>query len=56
GIPKTDARGQYLAYHEGRTGYARQSYLAKPWLVDVSARVQTRSNMYAQQLTACPRG
>ncbi|MCU0899576.1 MAG: lytic transglycosylase [Cypionkella sp.] len=55
GISKQDAEGQYLAYHEGRSGYARQSYLAKPWLVDVAARVQSRSNMYQQQLASCGR-
>lgn len=55
GISKSDAQGQYLAYHEGRTGYARQSYLGKPWLVDISARVQARSDMYAAQLAACRR-
>ncbi|WP_103332268.1 lytic transglycosylase [Pseudotabrizicola formosa] len=55
GVSKTDAQNQYLAYHEGRTGFARQSYLAKPWLVDVAARVQIRSNMYAQQLMTCGR-
>jgi hypothetical protein len=55
GIPKSDAQGQYLAYHEGRTGYARQSYLAKPWLLDVSAKVQQRSQTYAQQLQSCRR-
>lgn len=55
GIPKTDAEGHYLAYHEGRTGYARQSYLGKPWLVEVAAKVQSRSDMYAQQLASCGR-
>ncbi|MFN3844405.1 MAG: lytic transglycosylase [Paracoccaceae bacterium] len=55
GISKTDAQGQYLAYHEGRSGYARQSYLGKPWLVDVAARVQSRSQMYSQQLAGCGR-
>ena len=55
GISKTDAQAQYLAYHEGRTGYARQSYLAKPWLVDVAARVQARSENYSQQLRGCRR-
>ena len=55
GIPKADARSQYLAYHEGRTGFARQSFLAKPWLVDVAQRVEIRSNMYAQQLLTCGR-
>ena len=55
GTSKRDAQSQYLAYHEGRTGFARQSYLAKPWLVDVAARVQRRSDMYGQQLAACGR-
>ncbi|MBE2275187.1 MAG: lytic transglycosylase [Rhodobacteraceae bacterium] len=53
GIPKTDAEAQYLAYHEGRTGYSQQSYLAKPWLVDVADRVGARSVMYRQQLATC---
>ncbi len=55
GISKTDAQSQYLAYHEGRSGFARQSYQAKPWLVEISARVQQRSEMYAQQLARCRR-
>jgi hypothetical protein len=53
GIAKTDAEAQYLAYHEGRTGYANQSYLAKPWLVEVAARVGARSEMYREQLQYC---
>ncbi len=53
GIPKGDARNQYLAYHEGRTGYANSSYNAKPWLLDVSAAVQARAELYAVQLSAC---
>ena len=55
GIGKTDAQNQYLAYHEGRTGYANQSYLAKPWLVDVSARVGARAEKYRMQLASCGR-
>jgi hypothetical protein len=55
GISKTDARNQYLAYHEGRTGYARGSYNAKPWLVTVANRVQSRSERYQAQLQACGR-
>jgi hypothetical protein len=55
GISKADAQAQYLAYHEGRTGYARQSYLGKPWLMEVSAKVQQRSQTYAQQLQGCRR-
>lgn len=53
GISKQDAGGQYLAYHEGRTGYANQSYLGKPWLVEVAAKVSARSEMYREQLQFC---
>lgn len=53
GISKDDAEAQYLAYHEGRTGYASQSYLAKPWLVEVAAAVGARSEMYRGQLAYC---
>jgi hypothetical protein len=53
GISKADAEAQYLAYHEGRTGYVNQSYLAKPWLVDVAARVASRAEMYREQLAYC---
>ncbi|NBE07105.1 transglycosylase SLT domain-containing protein [Paragemmobacter ruber] len=55
GISKWDAQAQYLAYHEGRTGYANQSYLNKPWLMDVSARVAERAEMYRAQLASCGR-
>ncbi|OHC57662.1 MAG: lytic transglycosylase [Rhodobacterales bacterium RIFCSPHIGHO2_02_FULL_62_130] len=55
GIPRNDAEAQYLAYHEGRTGYANQSYLGKPWLVDVAAAIGARSEMYAEQLAYCRR-
>ncbi|NJM83216.1 MAG: lytic transglycosylase [Tabrizicola sp.] len=53
GISKTDAASQYLAYHEGRTGYANQSYLNKPWLVEVAAKVGARSDKYREQLQYC---
>lgn len=55
GISLADAEAQYLAYHEGRTGYANQSYLGKPWLVDVAAAIGQRSEMYADQLAYCRR-
>lgn len=54
-IPKWDAASQYLAYHEGRSGFARQSYLGKPWLMDVAAKVGNRAEMYRSQLQACGR-
>jgi len=55
GLSRTDAQSQYLAYHEGRTGYAKKSYLGKPWLVEVSAKVGARAARYASQLQACRR-
>lgn len=53
GISKSDARAQYLAYHEGRTGYARGSYKKKSWLVRVSGEVASRSANYRSQLQSC---
>lgn len=53
GIALTDARNQYLAYHEGHTGFARGSYNRKSWLVRVAADVGSRSNRYAGQLRSC---
>ena len=55
GISKWDAQAQYLAYHEGRTGFANQSYLGKPWLMDVAAKVGSRAEMYRSQLETCGR-
>jgi hypothetical protein len=53
GIPLNDARNQYLAYHEGRTGYARGSYKQKPWLLRVSREVGNRAITYNSQLHDC---
>ncbi|WP_424972317.1 lytic transglycosylase [Dinoroseobacter sp. S76] len=53
GIPKTDARRQYLAYHEGHTGYARGSYNSKDWLIRVARSVEARAAMYDAQLRSC---
>ena len=55
GIALTDARNQYLAYHEGHTGFARGSYQAKPWLMAVASRVESRAAMYDTQLRLCRR-
>ena len=52
-ISLTDARNQYLAYHEGHTGYARGSYNNKAWLVRVAGEVGSRANMYQSQLANC---
>ncbi len=53
GIPLTDARRQYLAYHEGRSGYARGTYRNKAWLVRVAQTVEDRSATYERQLRRC---
>ncbi|WP_136439994.1 transglycosylase SLT domain-containing protein [Pacificoceanicola onchidii] len=53
GIPLSDARSHYLAYHEGRTGYRRGSYNGKAWLLRVSSEVGERSLVYQQQLRYC---
>lgn len=53
GIPKTDARDQYLAYHEGIGGYMRGTYRGKGWLVAVANRVQHNTNIYYAQLRSC---
>jgi hypothetical protein len=53
GISKYDVRSQYLAYHEGRAGYARGSHNGKAWLLDVASKTEQRAQMYAQQLSTC---
>ncbi|MDQ7260737.1 lytic transglycosylase [Paracoccus sp. PS-1] len=53
GISKWDAGAQYLAYHEGRSGFAKGSHNSKPWLVNVAGKVQTRSELYRMQLASC---
>lgn len=53
GISKSDASSQYLAYHEGRAGYARGSHRSKSWLVRIAGEVDGRADLYNQQLAAC---
>lgn len=53
GIPINDARNQYLAYHEGRTGYLRGSYNSKGWLVRIANEVGDRAVLYQRQLASC---
>ncbi|MDX5382561.1 MAG: lytic transglycosylase [Rhodobacterales bacterium] len=54
GISLSDARNQYLAYHEGHTGFARGSYNQKSWLMRIAGTVQDRAVMYDAQLLSCP--
>ncbi|ARE40511.1 putative lipoprotein [Rhodovulum sp. P5] len=53
GIPLSDARNQYLAYHEGQAGYARGSHYGKSWLLAVADRVALRAQAYKAQLVRC---
>lgn len=55
GISLNDARNQYLAYHEGHTGYARGTYRSKSWLLRVSGEVAARADTYRGQLANCRR-
>lgn len=56
GIAPTDAASQYLAYHEGRSGFARGSHNAKPWLMRVAGEVDARAVRYRAQLGTCRAG
>ena len=53
GIPKSDVRRQYIAYHEGHSGYARGSYRNKRWLLDVARKLESRERRYRSQLRTC---
>ena len=53
GVAMGDAYHQYLAYHEGKAGYARGSYRAKAWLPPVARDVQNWAVRYEQQLASC---
>lgn len=53
GVSKWDGRNQYLAYHEGHGGYARQTYQRKSWLLGVASKVDQRARQYNQQLKSC---
>jgi len=55
GIALNNAKHQYLAYHEGQTGYRRGTYKRKSWLMRISNEVDSRAGMYQAQLRSCPR-
>ena len=52
-ISKSDARRQYLAYHEGQGGYARGTYKQKKWLLSVAKKVAQQAARYRRQLRQC---
>lgn len=53
GIPKTDAYRQYLAYHEGHSGYKRGTYNSKSFLLRAASEVRQMEARYRDQLSAC---
>jgi len=53
GISPSNTRSQYLAYHEGRTGFRRGTYNGKPWLLRVAGEVDARARNYGLQLQQC---
>ena len=53
GVSLSDARNQYLAYHEGHTGFRKKTYNRKSWLVGVSSKVEARAQMYRGQIANC---
>ena len=53
GISKWDPKQMYLAYHEGRGGYARGSYNSKPEVVQLADRVDWQAREYGAQLLQC---
>lgn len=53
GVAINDTRNQYLAYHDGRTGFNRGTYRSKPWLVRIANEVAARAVTYDAQLRSC---
>lgn len=53
GVSITDTRNQYLAYHDGRTGFLRGTWRSKSWLIRIAGEVEARAVMYDQQLRSC---
>lgn len=53
GIRKSDAYNQYLAYHEGRTGFKRGVHHSKPRVKKVARNVERQAKRYTQQLQIC---
>ena len=53
GVSKWDAYSLYLNYHEGWTGYKRQTYRSKGWLMRTAERVKQRAGNYGAQLRRC---
>lgn len=53
GISRNDPYRLYLAYHEGRGGYARGTYRKKPAVQGYARKVSSRASRYQNQLDGC---
>ena len=53
GLSMTDAYSQYLAYHEGHTGFKRGSWKSKDWLKGAASKVARQAQRYEGQLAGC---
>lgn len=53
GISKWDAYNQYLAYHEGQSGFHRGSYNQKIWLKKTAKHVDVRARKWWAQMQGC---
>ena len=55
GIAITDARAQYLAYHEGAGGFTRGSWHGNTQLIAIADRVKADTATFTRQLGTCER-
>jgi hypothetical protein len=53
GVSLSDTRNQYLAYHDGRSGYLRGTWKSKSWLIRIANEVDNRAITYDAQLRSC---
>ena len=53
GLGMNDAFSQYLAYHEGHTGYKRGRWKQKDWLKNAAGKVRSQAARYEGQLAGC---
>ncbi len=55
GIAISDARSQYLAYHEGAGGYTRGTWRGNTRLIGIADRVAADTGRFQRQLGSCER-
>ena len=53
GISKKDTFSQYLAYHEGMSGFKKKTYKKKPGLLKIASKVEKQAQTYNTQLSKC---